>query len=174
MHANLAYSTIPFKILTKQIYDAKIEADSYVLTLKNDLEKRYFVTFDVNKTIKYWIDSAAYDLETGKSLLEIKRFPYALFFGHLALEKALKALVVKTTKEHAPYTHSLILLAKMTKIELPESIIDQLAEYMEFHIESRYPNEKKDFYYICTEVFTREKFAEIEDIYTWLIQKLET
>jgi HEPN domain-containing protein len=71
------------------------------------------------------MDSAAYDLETGKGLLEIKRFPYALFFGHLALEKALKALVVKTTRAHAPYTHSLMLLAKMTNIEWPESIIDQ-------------------------------------------------
>jgi predicted nucleotidyltransferase len=30
----------------------------------------------------------------------------------------------------------------------------------------RYPDEKKDFYYKCTEVFTREKFAEIEGIYT--------
>lgn len=86
------------------------------------------MTFDVNKTIKYWLESAAYDLETRKSLLEIKRFPYALFFGHLAIEKALKALVVKTTKEHAPYTHSLPLLAKKTGIEIPESIIDRLAD----------------------------------------------
>lgn len=132
------------------------------------------MTFDVDKTIKYWLDSAMYDLETGKSLLEIKRFPYALFLGHLALEKVLKALVVKTTKEHAPYTHSLTLLAKKTKIEIPESIIDQLAEYTEFHIESRYPDEKMDFYKKSTGEFSNKKFKEIEDLYTWLIQKLET
>ncbi|MCP4305594.1 MAG: HEPN domain-containing protein, partial [bacterium] len=53
------------------------------------------MTFDADKTIKYWIDSANYDLETGKSLLIMKRFPYALFLGHLSLEKVLKALVVK-------------------------------------------------------------------------------
>ena len=47
------------------------------------------MTFDVNKTIKYWSDGAAYDLETGRSLLDSKKFPYALFFGHLALEKTL-------------------------------------------------------------------------------------
>lgn len=50
------------------------------------------MTFDFVKTINYWSDSAAYDLETGESLLELKRYPYALFFGHLALEKILKAL----------------------------------------------------------------------------------
>ena len=77
-------------------------------------------TFNREKTIRYWLESAAYDLETGKSLLESKRFPYALFFGHLALEKALKALVVKESGEHAPYSHSLVILAKRGNIELTE------------------------------------------------------
>ena len=131
------------------------------------------VTFDVNKTMKYWFDSAEYDLDTGKSLLESKRFPYALFFAHLALEKILKAIVVKTTQEHAPFTHSLTFLASQAKIEVQESILDKLAEYTEFHLESRYPDEKKDFYKRCTEEFTRQKFFEMEAIYQWLIQKLE-
>ena len=131
------------------------------------------MTFDADKTIKYWLDSAAYDLETGRSLLESKRFPYALFFGHLALEKTLKTLVVKNTREHAPYTHSLTMLASKTKVEIPESIIDQLAEYMEFHLEARYPDQKKDFYKKCTEEFARQKFNDMENVYKWLIQKLE-
>jgi HEPN domain-containing protein len=128
--------------------------------------------FDVNKTIKYWLDSAVYDLDTGRALLESKRFPYALFFGHLALEKALKAIFVKAMREHAPYTHSLTFLASKAKIEIPESIIDKLAEYTEFHLESRYPDEKKDFYKKCTEEFARNKFKEMEDVYQWLIQRL--
>lgn len=131
------------------------------------------MVFEIDKTIKYWLDSAAYDLETGRSLLESKRYPYALFFGHLALEKILKALVVKSTQQHAPYTHSLSLLASKTSIMIPESILDQLAEYTEFHLESRYPDEKKEFYEKCTEAFARQKFGEIEGVYQWLIPKLE-
>ena len=69
------------------------------------------MVFDIDKTVQYWKEGAAYDLETGKSLLESRRFPYALFFGHLALEKILKPLLVKTTKDHAPFTHSLTFLA---------------------------------------------------------------
>ena len=130
--------------------------------------------FDVTKTIKYWLESAAYDLDTGRSLLESKRFPYALFFAHLALEKILKAIVVKSTKEHAPFTHSLTFLASKSKMDIPESIVDKLAEYTEFHIETRYPDEKKDFYKKCTEEFARDKFKEMEDVYQWLIQRLET
>jgi len=131
------------------------------------------MTFDLEKTLRYWLESAAYDLETGKSLLQAKHFPYALFFGHLALEKVLKGLVVKDTKEHAPYTHSLTLLASKTNIEFSESINDQLAEYTEFNIESRYPDEKKEFYQRCTVEFAYKKFAEMENLYKWLIQKLE-
>ncbi len=129
--------------------------------------------FDAGKTIEYWLDSAAYDLETGRSLLGAKRFPYALFFAHLALEKILKAIVVKASEEHAPHTHSLILLASKAKMEVPESILDRLAEYTEFHIEARYPGEKKDFYQKCTEEFTRQKFTEMVEVYQWLIGKLE-
>jgi HEPN domain-containing protein len=131
------------------------------------------VVFEVEKTIKYWLDGAAYDLETARSLLETKRFPYALFFGHLSLEKLLKALVVKATQQHAPYTHSLTLLASKTNLEIPESILDQLAEFTEFHLESRYPDDKKEFYETCTEVFSHRKFKEMEDVYQWLIRKLE-
>ena len=129
------------------------------------------MVFDIDKTVQYWKEGAAYDLETGKSLLESRRFPYALFFGHLALEKILKALMVKTTKDHAPFTHSLTFLASKIKFEIPESMLDKFAEYTEFHIESRYPDEKRDFYRRCTQEFPREKFAEIEEVYQWLIQK---
>ena len=131
------------------------------------------MTFDVDKTISYWLDGATYDLETGKSLLESKRFPYALFFAHLAIEKVLKALVVKGTKKHAPYSHSLPLLAARTCIEISDDLIDQLAEYVEFHMESRYPDERKDFYARCTEDFSCKKFAEMEGIYKWLTKKLK-
>lgn len=132
------------------------------------------MTFEVARTIQYWLNSAAYDLETGKALLVSKKFPYALFFGHLAIEKVLKAIVVKATQAHAPLTHSLPLLASKTNIEIPASIIDRLAEYTEFHMESRYPDDKKDFYQKCTDEFTRGKLGEMEGIYKWLIQKLET
>jgi HEPN domain-containing protein len=131
------------------------------------------MAFDIDKTVQYWKEGAAYDLETGKSLLESRRFPYALFFGHLALEKILKALIVKNAKDHAPFTHSLIFLASKIKIEIPEPILDKFAEYTEFHIESRYPDEKRDFYRRCTQEFAREKIAEIEEVYQWLMQKLE-
>ncbi len=52
-------------------------------------------------------------------------------------------------------------------------MLDRLAEYTEFHLEARYPDEKKDFYQKCTEEFARPKFTQMEEDYEWLIRKLE-
>lgn len=101
---------------------------------------------NVKKTIQYWSESAEYDFDTAKSLIKAKRFPHALFFSHLALEKLLKALVVRASKKHAPFTHSLTFLAEKTELEISEQLMDKLAEYTEFNIEARYPGERKDFY----------------------------
>jgi HEPN domain-containing protein len=131
------------------------------------------MTIDSSRTVAYWQESAAYDLETGKTLLRSKRFPYALFFGHLALEKTLKALVVKETGEHAPFSHSLVMLAGKTGILMPDDVLDQLAEFIEFHTEARYPDAKMEFYQKCTKEFAKEKFTEILRIYRWLHKKSE-
>ena len=103
------------------------------------------MAFDVDKTLKYWLEGVAYDLETAKSLLESKRFPHALFFAHLALEKVLKALVVKSTEEHAPYTHSLTFLANKTEIKFPDSVLDQLASTLSFILSQDILTKRKTF-----------------------------
>ncbi len=79
--------------------------------------------------------------------------PYALFMGHLAIEKLLKAIVVKATQEHAPFTHSLTLLANKLNMEIPEETLKKLAKSMEFHFEARYPQSRSNFtrkeYFLC-------------------------
>ena len=49
---------------------------------------------NVRKAIEYWTRSAEYDLEVADSLFENKKYHYALFFGHLAIEKILKGIFV--------------------------------------------------------------------------------
>jgi HEPN domain-containing protein len=126
---------------------------------------------DAEKTINYWLEGSAYDLATGTTLLRSKRYPYALFFGHLAIEKLLKGVVVKHTGKHAPYTHSLIMLAGQTGIDLPAEKLDILAEIMEFHTEARYPDIKMEFYQKCSREFAREKFAIVRKTYSWIRKK---
>lgn len=128
--------------------------------------------FDVEKTVQYWREGAEYDIDVAKAMYKTKKYPYALFMGHLALEKLLKAIVVKTTREHAPYTHSLSLLAEKLNIEIPQKIIKSLVQFMEFHFEARYPEAQKKFYKKCTKGFANKKMQEIREVYTWLKKKL--
>ena len=74
----------------------------------------------LEKIIDYWKDLSDYDLKTAGSMLKTKRYPYCLFMCHLAIEKLLKALVVKEIKKHAPYSHHLIGLAKQISLDFSE------------------------------------------------------
>jgi HEPN domain-containing protein len=76
--------------------------------------------FDIERTVSYWLDGAKYDLSVANAMLKNKKYPYTLFMRHLSLEKLLKALVVKQTKNHAPFTHSLPYLAEKSEIRFPE------------------------------------------------------
>ncbi len=65
----------------------------------------------VNK-VDYWIISAEKAWEVAGHLLEKKDYTYALFFGHLTLEKILKAYYLKNCSQNPPLTHRLIYLAE--------------------------------------------------------------
>jgi HEPN domain-containing protein len=130
------------------------------------------IKFDVEKTVQYCFEGAEYDMGVAKAMYEKGKYPYALFMGHLALEKLLKALVVKTTRKHAPYTHSLPLLADRSGIQIPEKTIKSLARFMEFHFEARYPDEQQNFYKKRTKKFATQKLQEIREAFIWLKERL--
>ena len=107
-----------------------------------------------------------------KSLFKSKRYASSLFFGHLVLEKILKALVVYETKAYAPYTHNLIRLVKISDIKLSEKEMDLLRIVNEFNLEVRYPEYKLKFYKLCTKEYTEKYIEEIVKLYKKLCQKL--
>ena len=74
----------------------------------------------------YWMIEADEALIVTDHLLEKKDYSYALFFGHLAVEKILKSLYVNNKKEHAPPIHNLQRLANLTGISLDEDKTEKL------------------------------------------------
>jgi HEPN domain-containing protein len=126
------------------------------------------------KAIEYWSKSAEYDLGVADSLLEKEKYHYSLFFGHLALEKILKAIYVRNTSDQAPVTHSLPLLAQKSGLH-PDGIrLEKLAEFMEFYIEGRYPRELETVYRKYDRSFAMKKLEEIKEMFQWLEKKLST
>jgi HEPN domain-containing protein len=129
-------------------------------------------TFNIEKTLSYWLESAKYDLGVANAMFKSKKYPYALFMGHLSLEKLLKAFVVKHTKAHAPFSHSLPYLAEQSGVKISETILIKLREFMEFHFEARYPDANKAFYKKCTKAYTAKKLKEIKEVFKWVGAKL--
>ena len=94
---------------------------------------------NVEKHIAYWRDGA---LECWKDVahsMKGDRISLALFSTHLAVEKALKAHVVKKTKNFPPMIHNLISLAKIAGLNLTSQYIDLFSELNPLSIEARYP-----------------------------------
>ena len=64
-----------------------------------------------------WAEQAQYDLDTADAMFKAGRYVYVLFCCQQAVEKALKAVIVKKTGEMPPRIHNLLRLAETAGIE---------------------------------------------------------
>ncbi len=96
--------------------------------------------------IEYWVKTAEEDLISMERVFVVGRYDWALFIGHLALEKILKAAWVKNNEENIPTkTHNLLKISEEAKLELTEEQILFLNRVTNFNLETRYPDYKLDF-----------------------------
>lgn len=122
--------------------------------------------------IDYWLLAAKKDLEVMESLFEKKYYPYALYFGHLVLEKSLKGYYAKHISASVPYTHNLSYLAEKCQLKLDNDKITLLETVTRFNIEARYPDVKFKFHKLCTKEFTSKYIRRIKEFYKWLIEEM--
>jgi HEPN domain-containing protein len=127
----------------------------------------------IEKRIRYWQKSSEHDYETMLGLFSIKRYSDCLFFGHIVIEKILKAIYVKNQGEDAPYIHDLSRIAKMSSLVITEDEINFLDLINDFNIRTRYPDFKLDFYKKCTLAFTKKHIDKIKLLYEKLCQELK-
>jgi HEPN domain-containing protein len=106
-------------------------------------------------------------------MYKTKHFDWALFMGHLSIEKLLKALYLKNTVEnHPPLIHDLRRLAEKSNLTLTEDQQILLDTISRFNIRTRYDDYKQSFYKLCTIEFTNEWIAKINECRTWIKQML--
>ncbi len=102
-------------------------------------------------------------------MVEKRDYSYALFFGHLAIEKALKALYTAKMREHAPLIHNLLRLARNAGLPLNEARTESLITITTFNIEARYPDMKRSFRQKCTPEYTMRQMKIIKEVFEWLV-----
>ena len=119
------------------------------------------------KVIQYWRESAQRDLGAARDLIKLKHYNWALFVYHLAIEKLLKGLLVKSDKEIPPI-HKLVRLAELSGLKITGEDRDNLLVITDFNLEARYDDYKENFYRKATKEFT-QKWSDIcERIYLWI------
>jgi HEPN domain-containing protein len=127
---------------------------------------------NIDSIIEHWRESSEQNYSTMQNLIKTKEYSWALFMGHLVVEKLLKALYVKTLLKHPIFSHDLLRLAKKIDTELPIGYDEWLDEITTFNLNARYDDYKQSFHKLCTVEFFNEWIDKIEILRQWLIKQL--
>jgi HEPN domain-containing protein len=85
-----------------------------------------------------WWAYAERDLGTAKAVAGAARWEAVSFFAQQAVEKGLKALIVRTSGDLPPRVHDLVRLAEMTGV--PEDLWPELDDLSRAYVMTRYPD----------------------------------
>jgi len=124
---------------------------------------------DSEKQAARWRDGAREGLAVARELLDNGRFRQALFFAHLALEKALKAHVCRATRDLAPRSHRLLSLAQLAGLPVDGHQEQVLSEMTAFNLEGRYPESMQP---PPTAEQAEAYFSRTQEVFEWLMQRL--
>jgi HEPN domain-containing protein len=127
----------------------------------------------MDKDILYWISLSRYDINTANAMLAGKRYLYVLFTCQQAIEKMLKALVIKNTGKFPPKIHDLVKLITIAGIEAPDEKKEFLAKLNYYYIETRYPAELSKISKLIKRQTALNIFNETRKMLTWLKSKVQ-
>jgi HEPN domain-containing protein len=120
---------------------------------------------DLDKHVDYWRSGACEDWSVGVKLAGDGKTRHGLFFVHLALEKALKAVVCRRSGAVPPRTHNLVRLAELAGLQPSPEQLDVLAEMNARQLEGRYPD-------LSNRSPSQQEAGEVlrraEGVYAWL------
>lgn len=127
---------------------------------------------NIERISNHWITTSDSDYQTMLNLYETKDFHWALFMGHLVIERLLKAKIVKETNNHAPYSHDLRKLNKISGIDFDDEIVKWLDTITTFNLNAIYDDYKQEFYKKCTKEFADIWIKNIKEIRKWIKEQL--
>lgn len=123
---------------------------------------------NIDKQVDYWFGSAFDDFESAKLLIANNRYLHGLFFCHLVIEKAIKAILVKHTGEIAPRSHNLLYLSEIAGITYAEEDEIFLGILMKYQLQGRYPDYEPT---IPNEERVNGYLLKTHNLLLWLKQK---
>ncbi len=89
--------------------------------------------------VQQWLRVAESDLVSAEALHRAGQELHAVFFLQQAVEKTMKALLLKKTAAEPPRIHNLRKLAEICELDLTTAQVELLEDLNGFYLESRYP-----------------------------------
>jgi HEPN domain-containing protein len=122
---------------------------------------------------RQWAERAQYDLDTADAMCKAERYLYVLFCCQQAMEKALKAVIVRRTGELPPRIHNLLRLAEVAKIESDNERMRFLGELSGYYIQSRYPEEIRAAGSTIGRELAQQVLGKTEQMTEWVLSILQ-
>lgn len=122
----------------------------------------------VNTKYMEWLKQADYDIDTAEYMVNGKRFFYAVFMCHMAVEKALKGLYQQRLSQIPPKTHNLIFLLSEMGVKPPETEGHFIAKLNEANITTRYPENIEILQTVFTQSVTQQILVQTRDVLKWI------
>jgi len=93
----------------------------------------------MDEEVQRWLRIAESDLVSAELLHRGGQYPQALFFFQRAIEKTLKALILKRSRAVPPRIHNLVKLVRHCGLEAPREQLLMLQDLTRYYSGSRYP-----------------------------------
>lgn len=120
------------------------------------------------KSVRNWIASAEYDLETAKHMFNTGRYLYVIFMCHLSLEKMLKAHVELHENKFPPKIHDLKVLLERAELKIPATLTSIIKELDYESIPIRYPEDLNNALKRYTKQYCTKVLKQTEEALQWL------
>ena len=122
------------------------------------------------KATANWLAQVDYDVATAEHMLQAGRYIYVIFMSHMALEKALKALVTEETQKLPPRTHNLIDLAQRAQLVLSQEQQDFLGKINNTSVVVRYPDDLSAMVSQYPEAIVHDYLERTKELILWVCQ----
>lgn len=117
-----------------------------------------------------WLAQVDYDIVTAEQILHAGRYIYVIFMSHMALEKALQALLTEERQKLPPRTHNLIDLAQRAQLLLSQEQQDFLGKLNNTSVVVRYPDDLAAMVTQYPEGIARDYLERTKELILWTRQ----
>ena len=127
---------------------------------------------DREESIRFWLEASDADAAAMRHLHANGDNTWALFIGHIVIEKLLKAHFVKNKGGTTPLIHDLSRIAALAGLEFDAGRLDTFDTVTTFNIRARYDDYKHEFALRCTREHAAAMIGKIEEIRAWIQSRL--